>query len=41
MCAILLCQEVILLTEDCCLLEDISNSFNFLLMPSKAPNNET
>ena len=38
-CDILLCQEVILLAEDCCLLEGISESFNFLFTPSKAPNN--
>ena len=39
-CDILLCQEVILLAEHCCFLEGISDSFNFLFMPSKAPNNE-
>ena len=39
-CDTLLCQETILLAEDFCLLEGISNSFNFLFVPSNAPNNE-
>ena len=40
MCDILLCRQVILLAEDCYLLEGISESFIFLFISSKAPNNE-